>query len=153
VNLQAADITDLALQVVDHVCAFYHGDNDVDDIVVDYASQGLQAGHQCVSFGDRMSSVRDPVPRELITRKRILPFVAEDDAHLRGGAFSGDALLGTAEAVVTGALGDGYQRIWALGNASFVVRSARPEDVVGRALGPDRVHTALPATPHVPVQP
>jgi hypothetical protein len=46
--------------------------------------------------------------------------------------------------VVTGASGDGYQRVWALGNASFVVRSARLEDVVGRALGPDRVHTALP---------
>jgi hypothetical protein len=44
VNLQAADITDLALQVADHVCAFYNGGNDVDDIVVDCASQGLQAG-------------------------------------------------------------------------------------------------------------
>jgi hypothetical protein len=41
VNLQAADITDLALQVADHVCAFSNGGNDVDDIVVDYASQGL----------------------------------------------------------------------------------------------------------------
>jgi hypothetical protein len=29
---------------------FYNGSNDVDDIVVDYASQGLQAGQQCVSF-------------------------------------------------------------------------------------------------------
>jgi hypothetical protein len=153
VNLQAADISDLALQVADHVCTFSNGGNDVDDIVVDYASQGLQAGHQCVCFGHRVSSVRDPVPGELITRKRSLPFVAEDGAYPRGGAFSGDALLGTAEAVVTGVSGDGYQRVLALGNASFVVRSARPEDVVGRAFGPDRVHTALPAAPHVPVRP
>jgi MEDS: MEthanogen/methylotroph, DcmR Sensory domain len=153
VNLQVADITDLALQVADHVCAFYNGGNDVDDIVVDCASQGLQAGRRCVSFGDRVSSERDPVPGELITRKRILPFAAEDGIYLRGGALSRDALLGIGEAVVTGALGDGYQRIWALGNMSSVVRSARPEDVLDRALGPDRVHTALPAAPHVPMRP
>lgn len=153
VNLQAADITDLALQVADHACAFYNGGNDVYDIVVDRASQGLQAGRRCVSFGDRVSSVQDPVPGELITRERILPFVAEDGVCLRGGALSRDALLGIGEALVTGALGDSYQRIWALGNVSFVVRSARLEDVLGRALGPDRVHIALPAAPHVPVRP
>ena len=149
-NLQAADVTALEHQVGHHVHAFYHGGNDVDDIVADYASQGLQAGNKCVCFADWMSSVRDAVPGELMTREGILPFAAEDDAYLRGRGCSHDALLGTAQAVVTGALGDGYQRVWALGNVSFVVRSARPEDVAVRGLGPDRVRTALPAVPHVP---
>ena len=143
-NLQAADITDLGLQVADHACAFYNGGNDVYDIVVDRASQGLQAGRRCVSLGDRVSSVRDPVPGELITRERILPFVAEDGVCLRGGALSRDALLGIGEALVTGALGDSYQRIWPLGNVSFVVRSARLEDVLGRVLEPDRFTSRYP---------
>jgi hypothetical protein len=150
VNPQAADVTGLELQVGDHVHAFYHGGNDLDDIVVDYASQSLQAGNKCGCFADWMSSVRDEVPGELMTREGVLPSVAEDDAYLPGGSFSHDALLGAAEAVVTSALGDGYQRVWALGNVSFVVRSARPEDVLGRGLGPDRVRTELPAVPHVP---
>jgi hypothetical protein len=87
-----------------------------------------------------------------MTRDGILPFVAEGDVYLRVGAFSRDVLPGAAEAVVTGALGDGYQRIWAPGSVSFAVRRARPEDVAGRGLGPDRVRTALAAVPHAHVQ-
>src|SRR5260370_41238239 len=42
VNLQAADITGLGHQVGGHVRASYHGGNDVDDIVIDRAFQGVR---------------------------------------------------------------------------------------------------------------
>ena len=51
--MQAADITGFGHQVSGHVRAFYRGGNDVDDIVVGYAFQGLQAGNKCVRFADR----------------------------------------------------------------------------------------------------
>ena len=79
-NLQAEDITGFGYQFGDHVRAFHDGGNDVDDIVVDHAFQGLQAGNKCVRFADRVSSVRDPVPAKPMTREGVLPFPAEDDA-------------------------------------------------------------------------
>ena len=50
----------------------------MDDIVVGYAFQGLQAGNKCVRFADRVSSVRDPAPAKPIVREGVLPFPAED---------------------------------------------------------------------------
>ena len=52
----------------------------MNDIVVGYAFQGLQAGNKCVRFADQVSSVRDPVPAKPMTREGVLPFLAEDDA-------------------------------------------------------------------------
>ena len=79
-NLQAEDITGFGYQFGDHVRAFDDRGNDVDDIVVDQASQGLQAGNSCVRFADRVSSVRDPSSAELMTLEGVLPFLAEGDA-------------------------------------------------------------------------
>ena len=79
-NVQAADITGYGHQVSGYVRAFYRGGNDVDDIVVGYAFQGLQAGNKRVRFANRVSSVRDPVPAKPMTREGVLPFLAEDDA-------------------------------------------------------------------------
>ena len=77
-NVQAADITGFGHQVSGYVRAFHRGGNDVIDIAVGYAFQGLHTGNKCVRFADRVSSVRDPVPAEPMTRERILPFLAED---------------------------------------------------------------------------
>jgi hypothetical protein len=79
VNVHAADITGFGRQVSGYVWAFHRGGNDVDD-VVGYDFQGLQAGNKCVRFADRVSSVRDPVPPEPMTREGVLPFLAEDDS-------------------------------------------------------------------------
>ena len=79
-NVQAADITGFGRRVSGYVRAFYRGGNDVDDIVVGYAFQGLHTGNTCVRFADRVSSVRDPVPAKPMARERVLPFLAEDDA-------------------------------------------------------------------------
>jgi len=78
-NVQAADIIGLGHQVSGYVQAFHRGGNDVDD-VVGYDFQGLQVWNKCVRFADRVSSVRDPVPAEPMTREGVLPFLAEDDA-------------------------------------------------------------------------
>jgi len=122
---RAPDIADLDLQVGDHVCAFYTGGGSaLDDIVVDYASKGLQAGNKCVCFIDTASSVRDRIPPELISRDGILQFLTEDEAYLPEGYFSKDELFRALEAMVQGALSDGFGRCWVLGNVSFVIRKA-----------------------------
>ena len=74
-NLQAEDITGFGYQLGDNVRAFHDGGNDVDDIVVDHAFQGLQTGNKYVRFADRVFSVRGPSSAELMTRDGVLPFL------------------------------------------------------------------------------
>ena len=120
----APNIAELGFQVGDHVCAFYNGGGSaLDDIVVDYVLKGLQAEDKCVCFIDRASSVRDRIPVELMTREDILQFFTEDEAYLPGGHFSKDALLGGLEGLAEEAVSGGYDRLWVLGDVSWIVRS------------------------------
>ncbi|HEX6526542.1 MAG TPA: MEDS domain-containing protein [Streptosporangiaceae bacterium] len=119
----APDTADLGFQVGDHVCAFYNGGSSLDDIVVDYALRGLQAKDKCICFVDRASSVRARIPAELMTREDILQFFTEDEAYLPDGHFSKDALLGGLEALSEEAVSGGYDRLWVLGDVSWIVRS------------------------------
>jgi hypothetical protein len=120
------DISDLDFQVGDHVCAFYNGGGSaLDDIVVDYVSRGLQAGNKCtcLSFTNTASSVLDRISPDLMPREDILQFITENQAK---GGFSVEAGLRTLEAMAKEALSDGYGRLWALGDATFVARDLPP---------------------------
>jgi len=126
---RAPDIADLDFQVGDHVCAFYNGGGSaLDDIVVDYLSRGLRAGNKCAcfSFADTASSVRDRIPPELMSRDGILQFYTENQAE---GGFSVEAGLRRLETVVKEALSDGYGRLWALGDMTFVARDVPPRSM------------------------
>jgi DcmR-like sensory protein len=123
-SVHAPDTAEFGFQVGDHVCAFYNGGNSLDDIVVDYALKGLQAGDKCVCFIDTASSVRARVPANLMTRDDILQFFTEDEAYLPGGHFSKDALLGGLETLAKEAVSGGYDRLWVLGDVSWIARSA-----------------------------
>jgi hypothetical protein len=123
---RALNIADLDFQVGDHVCAFYNGGGSaLDDIVVDFVCQGLQAGNKCacLSFTNTASSVQDRVPPELISREDILQFITEKQAE---GGFSVEAGLRTLEAMAKEALSDGYGRLWLIGDAAFVARDLPP---------------------------
>ena len=124
-SLRAADIPGLGFQVGDHVCAFYNGDgNSLDDIVVNYVTKGLQAGNKCVCMIETASSVRDRIPRELVSRDGILQFFTEDQGYRPEGYFSKDTFIHRLEAILKEAFSEGYDRTWLLGDESFVVRNA-----------------------------
>ena len=126
---RALDIADLEFEVGDHVCAFYNGGGSaLDDIVVDYVSKGLRAGNKCacLSFTNTASSVLDRIPPELVSREDILQFITEKQAK---GGFSVEAGLSTLEAMAKEALSDGYDRLWLIGDASFVARDLPPRSM------------------------
>ncbi|HEX6523220.1 MAG TPA: MEDS domain-containing protein [Streptosporangiaceae bacterium] len=126
---RAPDIADLDFQVGDHVCAFYNeGRSALDDIIVDYLSKGLQEGNKCAcfSFADTASSARDRIPPELMSRDGILQFYTENQAK---GGFSVEAGLRTLEEMAKEALSDGYGRLWALGDMTFVARGVSPRSM------------------------
>ncbi len=86
---RAPDVADLGLQVGDHVCAFYsEGGYSRDDIVLDYVTNGLRAGNKYVCVMDTASSVRERIPRELVSREGILQFFTADEAYMPDGYFS-----------------------------------------------------------------
>lgn len=121
---QKPDIADLGWKAGDHVCAFYNdGGNSLDDIVVAYATNALQAGDKCVCFIDRASSVRDRIPAELMPRDDILQFSAKDAAYPLGGWLLPDALIRNLDVMIKNALSDGYSRCWTLVDVAYVTQN------------------------------
>jgi len=126
-NPRTPDIADLGFKVGDHVCGFYtEGGSSLDDIVVRYVSQGLQSGDKCYCFLDNTPSpsVQARIPLQLMKRENTLQFVPADEAYVPDGSFSKDARMRGLEGLVQGALSEGYERVWCLGETSFLVRNA-----------------------------
>jgi hypothetical protein len=118
------DIADLGFKVGDHVCGFYtDGGSSLDDIVVRYVSEGLQSGDKCYCFLDSSPSVLARISERLLERKGILQFVPADEAYVPDGNFSKDDRMRGLEGMVKDALSEGYQRVWCLGETSFLVRN------------------------------
>jgi hypothetical protein len=120
----ASDTPELGFRLGDHVCAFYNGSTSLDDIVVDYLSQGLRDGHKCFGMVDTPSTVRDRIPADLVSREDSLRILTEDEAYMPDGHFSKDAFIRQMKDMVQGAFADGYERFRAVGDESFIVRNS-----------------------------
>lgn len=107
----------------DHVCAFYKGGRDsFYDIVVDYATAGLQAGNKVFCMVDAPPLVHGRIPAELASRADSLHVLTEDEAYMPDGHFTRDAFIRNMEAMVHKAFADGYDHFRAVGDETFVVR-------------------------------
>jgi hypothetical protein len=144
---RAATDPDLGFQVGDHVCAFYSSSsNSLDEIVVDYLSAGLQAGHKCFCMVDTPSAVRDRIPGDLVSRDGMLHILTEDEAYMPDGQFSKDAFISTMKAMVQGAFAEGYDRFRAVGDESFLVRNS--VDINEWFAAESALNTIVPDYPH-----
>jgi hypothetical protein len=142
-----AQIPDLGFQTGDHVCAFYNGSsNSLDDIVVDYLSQGLQAGHKCFGMVDEPSAVRGRIPGDLIARDGMLHVLTEDEAYMPDGRFSKDAFITSMRSMVTEALSEGYGHFRAVGDESFIIRHS--VDIGEWFAAEAELNTITPDFPH-----
>ena len=120
-----AESPELGFQIGDHVCAFYNSSsNSVDDIVVDYLSRGLAAGHKCFGMVDEPSSVQGRIPGELVSRTGMLRVLTEDEAYMPDGHFSKDTFIRNMTEMVTEAFAEGYDRFRAVGDESFLINNA-----------------------------
>jgi hypothetical protein len=82
----------------DHVCAFYNSSRNVlDDIVVDYITNGLQAGNNVFCMVDQPSTVHGRVPPQLVAREGMLHVRTEDEAYMPDGSFSKDVFIRNME--------------------------------------------------------
>jgi hypothetical protein len=123
-TIPAAQDPSLGFVPGDHVCAFYSSSRNVlDDIVVDYATNGLQAGHKVFCMVDQPSSVRGRIPPQLVSREGMLHVLTEDEAYMPDGSFCKDVFIRNMETMARAAAADGYGSFRAVGDESFLVRN------------------------------
>jgi hypothetical protein len=104
-------IPGLSLVSGDHVCAFYRGCGERDEILLPYLAEGLRAGEKCICVVD----TRDPealitsLSAELdvdehVSEHRLEMFTSRE-TYLRQGRFSPASILEFWDRVITSALG------------------------------------------------
>jgi hypothetical protein len=120
----------------DHVCGFYYGEPERDEILLPFLRNGLAAGDKCVAVVD---STR---PAELLERIGADPtsvasgqveFYDSAETYLRTGSFDPESMISFWEerARVTSAEGRfGFARV--VGEMSWLERVAPPRELVVR---------------------
>ena len=122
-TIPASQDPSLGFSPGDHVCAFYSGSRQVlDDIVVDYITQGLTAGNKIFCMVDEPAAVHSRIPAQLIAKDGMLNILTEDEAYMPDGHFSKDTFIGNMQAMILEASAHGYNSFRAVGDESFVVR-------------------------------
>lgn len=91
----AFGIPGLTLEPGDHICAFYRGPRERDEILVPYLREGLDAGDKCTCVvdsgppADVIAALRDAgVDVERSVASGHLDVLPASSAYLRGGTFS-----------------------------------------------------------------
>src|SRR5580658_3354629 len=108
--IPAAQDPSLGFVPGDHVCAFYSSSrNLLDDIVVDYVTNGLQEGNRVFCMVDQPSAVQGRVPPELVAREGMLNVLTEDEAYMPDGSFSKDVFIANMETMARAAADAGYR--------------------------------------------
>ena len=113
-----------------HVCAFYRGVEERDDMLVSYLQEGLQAGDKCICIVD----ATDPDPLVSVlgaetelqagVARRQIDLFASSDTYLRHGPFRAHEMLDFWHKMVDGSLLNGGfaflraagEMTWALGD-------------------------------------
>jgi hypothetical protein len=129
------------------VCAFYSGSRNVlDDIVVDYVTQGLAAGNKVFCMVDQPAAVHSRILPELVARDGMLDVRTEDEAYMPDGQFSKDTFIRNMQAMVLEASAHGYESLRAVGDESFLIRHG--VDIKEWFAAESELNSIAPGYPH-----
>ncbi|MGH3518520.1 MAG: MEDS domain-containing protein [Haloechinothrix sp.] len=109
----------------DHLCAFYRGLAERDEILIPYLREGLLAGDKCICVVDATDpeSVLAVLASELdiapSLSNRRLDVQRSRDTYLREGRFSTGVMLDFWEEAVGGALAQGFDFARAVGEMTW----------------------------------
>lgn len=120
-------IPGLSLDVGDHVCAFYRGSAERDEILRSYLGAGLDAGDKCVCVLDdadpgelRAALVEAMGPADVVPGQ--LDVHVSHDTYLLGGRFSTAAMLSFWDDAVGAAMDSGFSFSRAVGEMTWALR-------------------------------
>jgi hypothetical protein len=106
-------IPGLSLTPGDHVCAFYRGLKERDEILIPYLREGLRAGDKCVCIVDAtdpsavLAVLGDEIDIQDALAREQLEVQSSTDAYLRSGHFSTTEMLDFWDESVSAAVGEG----------------------------------------------
>lgn len=113
----------------DHVCAFYRGTRQRDEVLLPFLGDGIAAGQRCICVLDAHDKEQVTKPLSLTVdveqslRAGQLDVLSSDQAYLVGGSFCLDRMLDFWDAQVGAALGDGaYSFVRAVGEMTWALR-------------------------------
>lgn len=113
----------------DHICAFYRGSAQRDEVLIPYLREGLLAGDKCLCVMDdpETSCVLGPLSVELdvdlAQRTGQFALLGSDGAYLPGGYFAIDRMLEFWERGIGGAVREqGFSFVRAVGEMTWALR-------------------------------
>jgi len=149
----ALGITGVQLAPGDHVCAFYPGLPERDEILIPYLREGVAAGEKCVCVVDAtdpeavLAALGTEVDLGACLDRQQLEVQRSQDTYLRGGGFSTQAMLDFWDTAVGGAVAAGYGFTRAVGEMTWAIRQMPGvEELVGYEA---RLNRFLPRYPQV----
>jgi len=114
-----------------HVCAFYTGAEEQDEVLLPFLEEGLAAGDRVMSVGDANLRAewidrlrRDGVDVDAAERNGQLQIETWDDVYLRDGRFDADEMLGFVQDTINTGLQRGFARTRGWGNMEWTLRAA-----------------------------
>ncbi len=138
----------------DHICAFYRGSAERDEILVPYLREGLRAGDKCICVTD--DPIDDGSIRALLAESTTDPALAHGhleplnsgSTYLLDGSFAIERMLGFWQGAVGGAVDrDGFGFVRAVGEMTWALRGLPgAEDLLAYEA---RLNDFLPRYPQV----
>lgn len=121
----------LVYQQGDHICTLYGSPEEQLTAAVEYIAGGLSRGEQCLYVcGEhtpdelRAALRRAGVEVAAEEQRGALILATKHDAHLKGGSFSPDRMIGLLHEAVKAALDAGFSGLCAAGDMSWVLDEA-----------------------------
>ena len=144
----ALGVSGMSVAPGNHVCAFYRGVEERDDILIPYLQEGLRAGDKCICIVDAtdpdapVTMLGAETELEAGVSRQQLDLFASSDTYLRHGPFCAQEMLDFWGKTVAGALVDGgfsFVRVvgemtWALGDLPGVEEYVVYESELNRFL-------------------
>ncbi|MFO7192262.1 MEDS domain-containing protein [Thermocrispum sp.] len=109
----------------DHLCVFYRGLAERDEILIPYLRQGLLNGDKCLCVVDTtepeavLAALASDIDITASVADRTLDVRRSADTYLRGGAFSTEAMLEFWDEAIGGACAQGYAFTRAVGEMTW----------------------------------
>jgi hypothetical protein len=125
----AMGLPGVSLAPGDHICAFYRGAAQRDELLVPYLREGLLAGDKCICVTDdpaadqsvRALAAELDVDLSLATGQ--LEPMRSESTYLSGGCFAIDRMIGFWESAVGGAVHrDGFGFVRAVGEMTWALK-------------------------------
>jgi hypothetical protein len=150
----ALDLPGVAIEPGDHICAFYRGRGQRDEVLLPFLRDGLVAGNKCIAVMDdpEIEQVTNPLSLVLDVETALLTGQLEllnsDTAYLAEGHFSTDRMLDFWESNVGAAVGGGqFGFVRSVGEMTWALRDMPGVDQLVRYEA--RLNRFLPRYPQV----